>query len=562
MAKPCGCGHFGTVDKPTTDADWDGAAGNYSDEQYEFAAAGCDAGDDPPKQRCFLPHHEPDGTTNINGVHAAAQRITSLEDRDPDAVTAARDHLLAHYEALDEEPPDSLAAGGAMRTKPRKVTASGLVAATGEGWHAYLVIEGLRSNDHRRIADSALIWRELPLPLLWNPEGNDHWDSHVVGSIQTIERQDGGWIYATGVWDTGDTALEANRLVNDQMLRWVSIDLEVMESTFVEIGTPPPSPFDDLWLFDKGAVTADALEYDWYEEFTSARIMGAHLVAFPCFPQAVIGPAGTELAQVEPQIEGGTVAEPTMIACATNGAPPIGWFSDPCLDGPTPLTVAASGAVYGHLAVWGTCHTGFADACVCPPKSAKGYAYAMTGRVMTAEGAEVPVGQITLGTGHAPLSAGHRAAASHYDDTGSAVADVTFGEDSHGIWFSGALRPGVTDEQVHTLRASALSGDWRSIGGGLELVAALAVNVPGFPVVASGRMTVLPAYVEGPMAGIDRRSGRAEQVSLVAAGIARPDPMGPMQAALTAIDRRLRTVERLSEALAPDAVARITARVG
>src|SRR5699024_6608649 len=31
-----------------------------------------------------------------------------------------------------------------------------------------------------------------------------------------------------------------------------------------------------------------------------------------------------------------------------------------------------------------------------------------------------------------------------------------------------------------------LSGDWRTIGGNLELVAALAVNTPGFPIVASG----------------------------------------------------------------------------
>jgi hypothetical protein len=44
-----------------------------------------------------------------------------------------------------------------------------------------------------------------------------------------------------------------------------------------------------------------------------------------------------------------------------------------------------------------------------------------------------------------------------------------------------------------------LSGDWRRIGGNLELVAALAVNVPGFPVprprglVASGSMQSLVA---------------------------------------------------------------------
>lgn len=443
-----------------------------------------------------------------------------------------------------------------------KVTLTGLVAAAGDGWHAYLVVEGLRTNDHRRFADNSLIWRELPLPMLWHPEGNDHWDSSVVGSIQTIERQDGGWIYATGVWDTSEIAVEAARLNTDKMLRWVSIDVEVMESTFVEIGTPPYDPWDDLLFWQqRNGVTAsgDTLDYDWYEEYTSARIMGAHLVVFPAFPQAVIAPSGVALEKVEPQIEG-PVAEPSMIACGGLADPPAAWFEDPHLTGPTPLTITSDGQVFGHLAAWGTCHTGFSDACVCPPRSQKDYAYARTGRVVCEGGVEVAVGQLTLGTGHAPLSAGHRAAASHYDDTGSAVADVAFGEDDHGIWYSGALRPGVTDDQVRTMRASSPSGDWRVIGGNLELVATLLVNVPGFPIVASGAMS-LPAWVEGPSAGIDRRGDQPRQVSLVAAGLVPRDPSGPVMRHVAALDARLRVLERMGAALAPVAIERLTARM-
>ena len=57
----------------------------------------------------------------------------------------------------------------------------------------------------------------------------------------------------------------------------------------------------------------------------------------------------------------------------------------------------------------------------------------------------------------------------------------------------------TSDDQVRALRGSPLSGDWRRIAGNLELVAALAVNVPGFPIprpagmVASGRMHSLVA---------------------------------------------------------------------
>ncbi|TLK47447.1 hypothetical protein [Glutamicibacter sp. V16R2B1] len=70
----------------------------------------------------------------------------------------------------------------------------------------------------------------------------------------------------------------------------------------------------------------------------------------------------------------------------------------------------------------------------------------------------------------------------HHDHTCHAVAYVAAGEDEHGIWVAGALRPDATDEQIRVLRASPLSGDWRSWGGNLELIAALAVNTPGFPV--------------------------------------------------------------------------------
>jgi hypothetical protein len=69
----------------------------------------------------------------------------------------------------------------------------------------------------------------------------------------------------------------------------------------------------------------------------------------------------------------------------------------------------------------------------------------------------------------------------HYDDTATVMADVAIGEDSFGIWIAGAVRPDATDEQVRKLTASSLSGDWREIGGQLELVAALCVPMPGFP---------------------------------------------------------------------------------
>ncbi|HEY5881436.1 MAG TPA: hypothetical protein VIU11_21180, partial [Nakamurella sp.] len=176
--------------------------------------------------------------------------------------------------------------------------------------------------------------------------------------------------------------------------------------------------------------------------------------------------------------------------------PPTEWFEDPKLASATPITVDDDGRVYGHLADWETAHIGLPGE-THAPKSRSDYAFFKTGVLRTAGGGDVNVGQLTLVGGHAPLSADARTAVQHYDDTASAVADVTIGEDRHGIWVAGAMRPEVTPAQVRAFRASALSGDWRPIKGNLELVAACAVNVPGFPIararVAGGQVLAMVA---------------------------------------------------------------------
>lgn len=223
-----------------------------------------------------------------------------------------------------------------------------------------------------------------------------------------------------------------------------------------------------------------------------------------------------------------------LVAAANLRRPPVAWFSNPALLAPTPITITRDGRIYGHAALWNTCHIAYPGVCKTAPRSRTSYSYFLTGAVEVndpnfsaaddeADGgcgcATVATGPITLGTGHAHLHANPDAARHHYDNTGSAIADVAVGEDSHGIWVSGALRPDVTESQRIALRGSALSGDWRPIGGGLELVALLAVNVPGFPV---------PRLAMGLLDG--------QQVSLVAAGIPDDEPPAddPIPSGITA----------------------------
>jgi hypothetical protein len=176
------------------------------------------------------------------------------------------------------------------------------------------------------------------------------------------------------------------------------------------------------------------------------------------------------------------------VAAAGPLAPPADWFVNPQLDAPTPVTITDDGRVFGHLASWktngrDTCHTGSRPGtCTTVPHSSYDYAYFHDGAMRTDDGRDIAVGNLIVDTDHAAMSADYRTAGAHYAHTGAAVAAVRAGEDEYGIWVSGSVLPHVTDEQIATLRRAPLSGDWRAIGGNLELVAALAVNSPGFPV--------------------------------------------------------------------------------
>lgn len=168
--------------------------------------------------------------------------------------------------------------------------------------------------------------------------------------------------------------------------------------------------------------------------------------------------------------------------------PPSEWFANPQLSVPVGITVTDQGRVYGHAAQWGECHVGFDDICVSPPYE-DAHSHFMTGEVLCADGKRVAVGQITIGTGHAPLSYRASRAVEHYDNTGTVVADVAVGNDDVGIWVAGAIRPHAEMSRVHDLRASGrVSGDWRRIGGELRLVGLLGVNVAGFPLNTRARV--------------------------------------------------------------------------
>lgn len=344
-----------------------------------------------------------------------------------------------------------------------------------------VVPEGQESGDGRTFAAESLSSRDVPLALMWQPEGDDgHKGSVIVGRIDHVERIEGGLGNAFGVFDTGKHAQEALRLVRGGMLRGISADLDEFEADVVGGGE------------DENKITSTKLMV------SSGRLMGVTLVAKPAFANCTIELVNEGESEMDGDYEAetGEARVAALLASAAPVHPPRAWFDDPKLDRPTHLTVDDEGRVFGHIAAWDVDHIGLPFG-TRPPRSASNYAYFRTGMLRTQEGEDVPVGQLTLAGGHASLQADAKAAVKHYDDTASAWADVAAGEDQFGIWVSGALRPSVTPEQIRIARASSPSGDWRPIKGSLELVAACSVNVPGFPVararVASGVVYALTA---------------------------------------------------------------------
>lgn len=390
-------------------------------------------------------------------------------------------------------------------------------------WEGVIAREGEMTGDGRLIEDGALRWDDLPIPLrVAFKDVGGHDGAEVCGRIETVERRDNGDIYATGTFDLGSAVgAEAFRQVSEQMSNGVSIDTDDVTFRIMAKADMPEADVADSGTEDDAATDPDGRvkvaamsSSDELMVIESARLRAATLVAVPAFATARVYAAGQapstsetperdENVDSEAEMARSADADPlsrdSLTAAAIPTAPPEAWFKDPQLTGPTALVVEDDGRVYGHIAAWGTCHIGQVGKCVEPPASPSNYAYFRTGALQTAEGTSVAVGHLTMGTGHAGPRDSANAAAEHYDNTGAVFADVAAGEDAYGIWVAGSLRPGITAEQVRVARSAPISGDWRTIRGSLELVGALAVNVPGFPVprpqglLASGEVKSLQA---------------------------------------------------------------------
>lgn len=219
-------------------------------------------------------------------------------------------------------------------------------------------------------------------------------------------------------------------------------------------------------------------------------------------------------------VEAGT----RMLRASATGdlwSPPVEHFANPHLTEPTKITVTADGRVYGHLAPWNQPHIGYDGKMVYPPRNASGaYEYFRQSKVVCADGTPLAVGLLTMNTGHADETLTARAAQAHYDHTGTIAAAVNIGEDEHGIWMAGSMLPDVSADQRNRFALARVSGDWRQPqpNAPLELIAALSVPNPGFPVRQNAELLAADRYTLAASGLVRAENGQIR--TLISAGTA------------------------------------------
>ena len=398
-------------------------------------------------------------------------------------------------------------------------------------------VEGILADDNsiapRVLLPDSLSWPEMPVSFLAQTvTAEAHDGAQVAGRVDEFARKRGTGrmrnIMMKGEFTNSFGIDEIAPMVADETMKYVSMDLGATEWSLVERATLAQVGQED---FDMSKATAG----EYALGLLKGKIKATTLVATQALPGAMIAlvasadecgigiedpggeallacaTAGTWLPDPEREF---TVMMPALefaasedgqalvAAAATPARPSRAWFETQEPPGKMPLTITEEGRVYGHLATWDSCHTGFLPSCVPPPKSASNYARFHVGEIDTDDGV-VNVGvlmQSDLG-GHADRRLSASAARIHYDKTGMVGAYLRVVDGQHGIWAAGVLNPDLSDAQAEAMRRKLRlhppSGDWRPMDGGYELICAFSVPVPGFNTPRANATVTITASADG-----------------------------------------------------------------
>jgi hypothetical protein len=324
------------------------------------------------------------------------------------------------------------------------------------------------TSDGRMIESAGFGTRDLPQPIrLQYADNGGHSGSVPVGALHELSVNEDGVLSGAG-WliDTDDGRMAAF-LLHTQALRGNSIELADVVA--------------DIDLTE---------DFDLRIRFTEANFAGTCLVGRPAFGDAFAELDDDEitaaLADVD-EIVADVSFTPTLLAVqpdeivASGLVQPWADFHIPEADRPTKVIVDEEGRVFGHLALWDSCHDGVEGQCLVVPRPTDNYASFNKPGVLTELGI-VETGPIFLTGGHPRKRLGDSDPVSAYGGIENAWADVRVIPGRFGPWLSGRVRPGVSDDQVYAARASRVSGHW--VRGRLKAI--VSVNAEGYDVPGSG----------------------------------------------------------------------------
>lgn len=331
-----------------------------------------------------------------------------------------------------------------------------------------IALIGSPTDDRRLIAEDVdLSFREFPLPFMWCEKAvPGHGDAYTVGVLESA-RIEGEFLLGSGYLLNTEEADKA-ALQNAHGVSNPSVDLAATEYTYVDDDGNDIEDSEAFWDYieENGKLPVTKI--------TVAKLIGCTLVSTPAFDTRLSLNEDRESRDVALVAGMEPVYQPRTYDHRM--------FQAPSFDGPTPLHIDADGRISGHLAVFGEIHRSVQGHQLVPRSPSNYGQFHTSPPLRLDDGTSLPVGRLTVGIGHANTAWNPGPAMAHYDNADNCFALVRAGEDKWGVWVSGVAAPWATPEIVEKGLSAPLSGDWRDFGQGLDLVAALAVNTPGFAV--------------------------------------------------------------------------------
>jgi hypothetical protein len=341
-----------------------------------------------------------------------------------------------------------------------------------------------QTGDHRKLLASGAGTRDLPLSIKYATKTSamgGHDGAEVSGTLFEMSlNPESGKMSGQGFLLDDEHGRRHARLIHLAAMRGNSVDLAEVKARLVE-----DFESEDYWIefyefklaATTGVTTPAFAEAHAEVDALSDDELTASFMVDPMAPLIVQEPEEFNIVILgEPEVE--------EVTASAGHVMNFDIFHLPEADVPTKITVAADGVISGHLALWDTCHDGYADQCLRVPRPSDNYASFNKPGVLTDRGI-VETGPIFALGGHRPAKSAPTIDQA-YGGIENAWADVRITVGMLGPWLSGRVRPGVSDDLVYAARASRISGHW--VQGKLKAI--VSVNAEGYDVPGSGEFNV------------------------------------------------------------------------